>query len=198
MHQYAISNDHRIRVIYCIAAISIITGMGLGYFFHKILPAIIGITLTPPSTFFIFMCLFHLYDKFLWRVVPFSKVFRVPTFSGTWQGHLHKNSIKNGKSEKRIVSVFITQTWTKISICLEGQTSDSKSQTAFLDCDSARPELTYEYISKKRDRSETSIGLARLVLNESGIKGDYFSELSNKGPIVLNKGSVRPNQCNIS
>ena len=191
MHQYAITNDHRVKVNYILAILASLVCSAIAIMINDIISPTLNIALTPPSTFAVYMLLFNLYDNFFWNIYPFNSLFKIPNYSGVWKGKLIKNRHNNGSEEMSNVTVTIKQNWSKISICLTGQTSDSRSQTAFIDCDGALPELTYEYISKKRNRSETTIGITRLILHSNEkIEGDFFSELSNKGPIVLAKVKI--------
>jgi hypothetical protein len=171
-------------VVYSLAAIAAATGAAVATALHSAGAAVWQVTIVPPSTFAIFTVLYQLYDKLLWRWFPFSRLFRMPLFSGKWSGSLMRTG-DDGVQEKRNIEILIRQTWTSISICLTGNTSDSKSVMASVDSECALPELTYQYISRKRDRAETSIGVTHLIMNGDQIRGYYFSELSKASPISL-------------
>lgn len=190
MHNYSITNT-KIRI----TAVSVIA-IAAAYLTFLLNPVItlLPISLQPLSPFAAFGVLFFIFDKWVWKLWPLSKLLNIPNFNGTWKGDCQSKSKKaNGK---KINCTFkIKQTFTQIIIDGSFDSSDSASFAANVDhVNPYRAKLVYSYLNKPKGNAvqtqDKHIGTVELDLkNESELNGNYFTDRlpQSKGAFNLKK-----------
>ncbi len=134
-----------------------------------------------PSVMGFYGLLYTFFDKFLWKLnlwgIRFSAI---PNIQGTWIGTI-KSSYNDGR-EMNGIALYIHQSWFKMSVQIETETSRSFSTMAVVNTNSSsEPGLKYEYISEPGTFSvqtmQTHRGTANLRLNfdETHLIGEYYT-----------------------
>jgi hypothetical protein len=123
---------------------------------------------------------YHLFDKFIWplQIGKFS-FSSIPNLQGTWVGTIH--SSYNDTDYDGIV-IYIHQTWSRVSVHLQTQTSGSRSTMAAINTlGSSEATLKYEYMNEPTARSMQTMsihrGTANMRLSPDSclLEGDYFT-----------------------
>jgi hypothetical protein len=141
------------------------------------------------------------FDRFVWKIPVVAKIglVKVPDLNGKWPGHIITSfDDQQDDALRHEVSVSISQSWTRISICLQTNISESRSTTASIVTQQPpNTILVYEYHNAPRALAPTTMhehrGLCRLsVRNEAGatlLEGEYFSgrDRQNQGLISLRR-----------
>lgn len=146
----------------------------------------LGVNVNLPPTFLslvgagaVYVVLFWLFDRHLWRIGPVAKLLKVPDLSGRWQCEgvpLDKGKVVSWHGEMRIV-----QSWDRIRVHLTTEESTSDSLAAALQYDAAEGyRLFYHYRNQPRVGSlklAAHHGFAELVFaeGEQSATGDYFN-----------------------
>lgn len=198
MHTYSINSPERWRILFFIAVVSIGLGNGLDFILNQYWE--LGAEyLSIPSAFAIYVGLYALFDKYLWKFKLFSKlgIIETPNFSGTWTGKAQ--STLDAFESTYNFTLTVHQTWAKISIILEGDTRVSKSTMAAIEkTNPSFSKIEWGFLSKSKPMSYQDegmfYGVTRLDLktDESNkinneIEGDYYTDRSREtyGKIVL-------------
>lgn len=178
MHAYATDVDRK-GVPIALAVISI--GVTL-LFLYVIQTLKINIPwwIDTPSVMGFYGILYALYDRALWRLhFGNFRLSHIPEVSGVWAGKL-TSSYNNGT---KVDIVFtIEQTWSRISIRTETETSTSSTTMAALNTDEyLDPGLKYEYLSEPGAFATPTMlihrGTGHLRLSADGkmLTGDYYT-----------------------
>lgn len=178
MHAYATDIDRK-GVTIILALISI----GATLFFLYVTQTFrinIPWWIDTPSVMGFYGILYALYDRVLWRLqVGGLRLSHIPDVKGVWAGEL-TSSYKDGT--KIDIVFFIEQTWTKISIRTETETSTSATTMAALNTDEyLEPGLKYEYLSEPGAFATPTMqihkGTGHLRLSPDGQRliGDYYT-----------------------
>lgn len=192
MHAYSVNSEERKTVPFFLAGLSILIVLLL-----KDIPNMPG-WMPIPSVFALYGILYKAFDKFLWKWRPLQicGIVDTPNLNGKWK------MLSRSSMNKYIIeyegTLNIDQTWTKISIYLDGERAFSKSLMAGFDIrTSGSFSLKWEYISQKKpefsEEDYLHYGLTRVLNNsECGYKllrGDYFTDRSRHyyGPVTLIK-----------
>lgn len=134
------------------------------------------------SEFLIFTILYWVFDNWLWRWSIFRLLFAIsaPNLAGTWRGILKSNT--NGKELD--ITLYIRQSWSKISVAISFDNSTSSSICATILCSQALPKLIYTYENiphhRESDTMTRHIGTAELTLNNNCLNGNYFTSGDRK------------------
>ncbi|MEI2580010.1 Cap15 family CBASS effector [Scytonema sp. PRP1] len=196
MHTYATDAKDREWVLLWIAALAVVATLLLNYVL-KVLNLQVPWWLDAPSVMGFYGLLYELFDEVIWalRIGPI-RFSDIPNLRGTWVGVI-RSSYQTG-TETRGVIIYIRQTWSKISVQLETETSRSKSTMAAVYTEnSSEPGLKYEYANEPGARSPETMqphrGIVNLVLSpdRKTLKGDYFTSRSRQtyGEMVFQRVS---------
>jgi hypothetical protein len=192
MHTYSINSPERSNIPFILAGISI--GLILLLKYKIVLPSWIPV----PGVFALYGILYGIFNKWLWKWKFLSKTGLIctPNLNGTWE-MLSKSSMNNYEKEYAGV-VTINQTWTTISIYLDGEKFTSTSIMAGIDIKTdAIFTLKWEYLSRKKpefsDKDYMHTGMTRVLAENKSkplqLKGDYFTDRSrhNYGSVIMYK-----------
>jgi len=178
MHAYATDVDRKgVPIILALVAIGATL---LFLYVIQTLKITVPWWIDAPSVMGFYGIFYALYDRVLWRLHMGSLSFsHIPDVNGVWAGVL-ASSYNNGT---RIDIVFyIEQTWTKISIRTETETSTSSTTMAALYTDEyLEPGLKYEYLSEPGPFATPTMqihkGAGHLHLSADGqtLTGDYYT-----------------------
>jgi len=133
--------------------------------------------------FGIFVGLYMLFDRYLWKLGWVRKLLLIPDLNGAWECNGH-TVLKNGEEVdihwNGVISV--TQSWSKILIHLRTSQSESKSISGSLYHDNGVGfRLLYQY-DNRPNADETDLlnhsGSVELLFNESATEasGSYFTD----------------------
>ena len=145
------------------------------------MPVILVNWLQPPSSMALFGLLYTAFDKWVWRlrVLRTFGIVRVPDLNGEWQG----KGLSSFDNEEFLVNVRITQTWTKLAVVVETDTSRSRSMGAWFSVQQPAPSLTYEYHNDPKPVSSAQTmsphrGTALLWIKDNGsvMEGEYYTD----------------------
>ncbi|BAZ51678.1 hypothetical protein NIES4103_43360 [Nostoc sp. NIES-4103] len=196
MHSYATDAKDRETILLWIATLAVVATLLLNYLL-KVLNIEVPWWLDAPSVMGFYGLFYQLFDDVVWALkfepIRFSNI---PNLRGTWVGVI-RSSYQNG-TETRGVILYIRQTWSKISVEIETETSRSKStMAAVYTQDSSEPGLKYEYTNEPSARSPETMqphrGIVNLVLSpdRKTLKGNYFTSRSRQtyGEMVFQRVS---------
>ena len=194
MHPYVTNSKERVRVVVCLALLSVIIMYGFHVFLSKA-----GILwpwwLEAPSVWGVFGVLYRWFDIQLWRFPWLRKIriVEVPDLNGQWRVQGYSATDEKSFTGK----VFIQQTWTQISITMETEYSRSHSLTASLLLN--QPDgttLSYEYRNEPKANAPSTMhahrGTAVLYLSDNNsLEGEYYSgrDRQNYGTLQLAKNA---------
>lgn len=193
MHAYQVDVDKRNKPLWTMMGIASITAAVLVGWINaqEIHPAIKNFV-PAPSAFVIFLLIYLLFDKWLWKLTPTRWFFSIcePNLSGTWKGKLKSNT----HNKEMEVTIQIKQRWSKIGISISFDKSTSSSFSAAILCSKSLPVLVYSYDNTPHERESDTmtrhIGTAELVLKDKNtLSGGYFNSGDRKteGSIVVTR-----------
>ena len=175
MHDYSISGYGRFRFVYFLTMLAVL-----------LLPLVttlggwIGVT-TNLTTFSVFAGLFFIFDNWLWRQQVVSWFLKTPDLAGQWICSGKTNSV-DGVARDWSGKITISQTWSKISIALETETSTSISIIARLNSVAGQGfQLIYNYSNETKVRDPKLLGHAgtsKLLISKDlkSATGTYFND----------------------
>ncbi len=122
-----------------------------------------------------------LYEKWLWRIDPFSCV---PCVKGCYSGYIFSKY----DSMNHDATMEIKQTYLSVGITMSTGESESRSITASIECVSGIYELVFMYQNnpkaKYRDRSQIHYGTARLnIIDKEHLVGSYYTDRNTMGDL---------------
>jgi hypothetical protein len=129
----------------------------------------------------IFVGLYWLFEKFVWRIPAISQLLRVPNLSGTWICLGQTLNPDHSPGYQWQGTVTIVQSWDKLRVRLKTSQSGSNSVAAALVCDDAEGWiLLYDYRNEPRiDQAELRAhrGFAELTIAKDlqTAEGAYFN-----------------------
>lgn len=199
MHEYINDSKKNYMVYLFISILSIMLAKLVNVYCIPLINIKFGINLwwiDVPSILGFYCILFGLFDRLLWKLKYINYILKIIDLSGEWKVKLR--SSYDGFEQERVGEVSIKQTWSKISIKFNNDTSSSHSINASLRMNSkAGKLLSYEYISKPKastiDTMNMHYGYVHLeILDNNNLKGDYFSDSGRKnhGTFELCKVSI--------
>lgn len=128
MHTYSMKDCARERYIFYLALLAVallaIAKQYAGFFG-------VAISITTVS---VFAAMFFIFDHWAWRVAWLSKLVGIPNLAGQWNVTGQTNGA-DGQPREWTAVATIVQTWSRIAISLETDTSRSRSGMAALECD---------------------------------------------------------------
>lgn len=199
MHEYAINSDERIKIPFFLALVSI-TVIGLARSMIDTGNAPLKLYYILPSAFALYGIMIFCFDKFFWKIWVLNKlgIVRVPNLNGPWKGCLR--SSRHNYEKEIPISVSIHQTWTKLSISLETNQTESESlMAAFQIKNPSTLNLRWEYISSSRPqyyaKEYSHAGVTSLKITTNGssvaneISGKYYTDIGRQsyGEIILRR-----------
>lgn len=175
MHTYSMrgcSREHHVFYVSFLAlsALAIIKQIA-GYY-----GVAIGIT-----SIAVFTAFFYGFDHYLWRLRGVSRLIGIPNLAGTWQVKGKTNGADGTPREWR-GEARIEQTWSRIAICLETESSRSRSAMASLERDPGHGyRVVFGYENTPKDTTtelRSHQGTCELVFSPDLAKADatYFND----------------------
>lgn len=155
-----------------------------------------------------FYGLFHeIFDRRLWRtgLVRFIRLVAVPVANGRWTGYLISSFDPEGG--KKPVTLNVVQTWRRIRIVLETESSESRSLSASMVADDPRiTTISYEYLNEPKAHARATMhahrGTARLAFRSTEdaevLDGEYYTGRDRQNLGILHferpsrKGTRKP------
>ena len=135
---------------------------------------------TVPSFAGFYSGLHWLFDRHIWKSRTLGRlgVVQIPDLNGLWTGSV-RSSIDNYTSAYE-VKVVIRQHWSRLTVRLETEHSQSRSLGAtFRIGDLPYPELSYLYINEPKAGSHVSMnshrGTVVLEFKETVLEGQYYT-----------------------
>jgi SMODS-associating 2TM, beta-strand rich effector domain len=184
MHTYATDAEDR-RIVPPVLAVLAIGATLLLVYVVGLLKIQIPWYIDTPSVMGFYGIFYGLYNRWLWNkhIGPFH-FSAIPYVGGVWAGIIN-SSYEGGAKINAVIS--IKQTWQKISIRLETETSTSHTIMAALETeDSLDPGLKYEYMSEPEPHAAETMhihrGTGHLHLSPDGkrLVGDYYTGRERK------------------
>lgn len=202
MHDYSIDRHPKEKILFVLSFIAIAVAPALNRGVATAVESLGAATgwasgpVTAIPVFGLFLGIYWLFDAKLWRVPRLRRLLLIPDLNGTWSCEgltsLRRGQLVNTAWEADIV---ITQSWSKIQICVRTRQSASRSVSASL---SREPGVGYRLIYNYRnDPSANELelqkhdGTAEITFDEdchSGT-GNYFTDRhrSTVGTMALRK-----------
>jgi hypothetical protein len=189
MHGYSVDGHDRQVVHGVLATLSVAAALFLDSALKRLGWAVPW-WVDSPSVMGFFGFLHRAYELHGWRVFRST-----PDFRGTWVGWADSTHANGTRSP---VVLHIRQTWTRISICLESETSVSRSLMAAVHTrDGSRPGVSYEYLNEPKARTVSTLHIhrgtvaLRLGAAPDELEGDYYTgrDRSNVGTLAIRRVS---------
>lgn len=184
MHPYSTDSTERVRILWGILALSIPSA----YLLHIITTKVLQLDswwIETPSVFGIAGAIYWVFDNWLWRLRIFRQlgIVRVPDLNGEWEvdGQTSYEEASSGERKRFKARVKIKQSWTRIQVLLETDSSMSHSLSASILVNEARgAELTYMYFNEPKAGAPNTLvphrGTAWLIQkDEDCLEGEYYT-----------------------
>lgn len=204
MHDYSIRGFSKLKIIYWLSVISVITTPLITNFLSPVLQKLrlkTGILETAGlsvSGFLVFTVLWWLFSKFIWKIPFVQIILNIPNFTGAWKcagtGRKYEDSSYTNEWEG---TVTIEQTFDKILISQRTSKSTSHSTSVFGDLEKRSANeyvLTYMYENEPFSQEEglhRHMGFCRLVFNtkDQTVIGNYYTDTDrgSYGKMMLTK-----------
>lgn len=201
MHGYIIEGKRRHSVVFWLAVLSILAGVGLTYVVDLIIGELEKIDGTQiiillysavfsVSAGAIFAILYCLYDNYFWKI----KIFKNRDLSGKYKCVGVSKDKSQKEKDRFTATIIIKQTWTKISVNLKTDKSHSDSFMAKISQNGVGDiRLDYCYTNNtdqtNKDMVSRHTGTATIIFS-SEIKGKYYNQPDDRmryGELVLTK-----------
>lgn len=193
MHSYQIDVEKRNKPLWAMmGAAAVITAALSGWINSLETYPTIKNFLPAPSAFFTFFILYWIFDNWLWQWTLLRWLFGIsePNLAGSWKGILKSNTY----NKEIDVTLHIKQRWSKISVAISFDKSNSSSFSAIIRRPKTLPVLVYNYDNTPHDRESDTmtrhIGTAELVLiDENTLTGIYFTsgDRNTEGSISVSR-----------
>lgn len=179
-HEYCVQNgynrSHVGRYVYAFAtAVSWLLIYALLKVFGE-LPSHWNTILSTLTTGTLFLAVYFLFEKWMWKTTLFFNILKYPNISGEWscsgESSFQQEDDKMIKQNfKWDGTVIILQSWDKVRIRLETKTSISNSISAAIVYDEIDEyKILYSYENRPKDLEHTELrthrGFAELTLNK--------------------------------
>jgi hypothetical protein len=183
MHPFATDSEERKLVLFVLALVSLFATWLLHVFISWIGQQT---NFSPPwwleipSVLTFYGIFYEMFDRWIWkmRIVKQVGLVRIPDLGGTWKGYL-KTSYDDFKEEHQ-ASLKIFQSWTRIGISQQAQSSKGESFAAsILTKEPEAKRLFFMYRNTPQADSDPNlhqhIGSAQLILAGGILSGDYYN-----------------------
>jgi hypothetical protein len=178
MHYYSIDSEIRKNVIVILA----ITSLSLPTIFEN-LRTFLGINQNLEFSIsfgLIFGILYWTFEYFIWKILSWMKL--LPNLNGKWtaKGISSFFDPETGQNSEFEMRIKIKQTFSKIEIFAQSNSSTSKSIMASIETQRAVPVLRYAYDNEPDNMANQELQrhpglMALLISSDNEMKGDYFS-----------------------
>ncbi len=181
MHHYATDSNERKLVPVLLAIVSILASWAL-YNALGVLQLAIPWWFDAPSVMGFYGLFYSIFDRRLWRIPIIQKIglVNLPNLNGNWEGYLLSSFDEH--STKYDARIEIIQSWTRISIILRTENSESHSIIATLTTENPGGIiLSYAYLNEPKANAKKTMhihrGTAWLTLVKSGemFEGEYYT-----------------------
>ena len=196
MHEYVSSNSHRKDVIVILTVISLLINCALTPLCNLILEKLYEnlelvlypfIILLSVSFSLVFSFLYFLFNNFIWKIIPGIKKQNI-------NGSYVCEGVSSYKGASWQGTVKINQTWSKIFITLQTQTSSSNSYMANIAVnENGSIQLNYCYMNKPNgiDKAlKKHEGTAEIIFYGKDVSGKYYNyplDRPRYGTLILHK-----------
>jgi hypothetical protein len=148
-----------------------------------------------PSAFALYGGLVVLYDRYLWRIRPFSYGAAVPNIGGKYQGTVEGHDATAEPGGGTPVRAVVTQTWSKIEVVVEGaRTISNVVICGFFVENRAKARLVFTYLVRERvpspEKNKYGEGTQELRVEEGDslmLVGPYYSTKRRRGTLRLQR-----------
>lgn len=128
MHEYALTDHPREKIILVIAVIALLISQFISEYLYAFLKTFMNITMTHSlSLFTIFAIIYFLFNKYIWNLKLFYKLFHFPNLEGEWECTGLSHNIEKQEDFPWEGVVVIKQSWDKILISIRTKNSSSQS-----------------------------------------------------------------------
>jgi hypothetical protein len=191
MHDYSMRGHPRERLIYYLAAAAF-SLMPLA----TTLTGWLGVGIAVGS-FTLFSGLFYLFDHYAWRITPVRRLFKLPDLNGKWTCAGTQIDSSGAVTKEWQAAVTIKQTWSRLCIALQTDSSRSRSGPASIEHDEGHGyRLLYTYQNDPVPGQKPLAphrGTCELIFNDECnlAEGVYFNDHNRQsfGRIKLTKQS---------
>ncbi|MEO0514345.1 MAG: hypothetical protein AAF086_03510 [Planctomycetota bacterium] len=197
MHAYTNDWPWKAHLHYALGVISGSIASLLGYL-ASLVASWTGIPVSGLSALVVYIALFCLIDRWLWRFKHIRHFMIIPNLNGKWKTDGH--TVRKNGDEVSIVwnnTLTITQSWTKIQIQSSGGASESKSVIASIERE-ANGAFLLRYLYRNTPKlgsadgdMQAHYGFARVLISPDGSEGagSYFTDegRTTAGTIEINK-----------
>ncbi|QNR09097.1 hypothetical protein [Macrococcoides canis] len=132
--------------------------------------------------------IFILFESCLWKFC--YRIHKEPLIFGKYTGVI-KYSHQYGENKTKDIEVSIEQSYLFSRVYLKTNEISSSSLTSSIVNENGESVLYYTYITNPKDKYSESNpinrGTARLVINNKGLEGGYWTNRKTTGDIILNK-----------
>jgi hypothetical protein len=148
MHTYASDSIDRKVAPFVIAAFAVLAAVGCSHLLAVLAPSVPW-WVKQPTVMMLYGFGHLLYDRLVWRCrIGGLRLSQIPDCGGTWYGEIHSSHNSGTKIEGM---VHVHQTWSKICVEFESESSRSFSRMAALNVTPGATEgLVYEYTNEPR------------------------------------------------
>ena len=194
MHAYATDSNERRSVPLLLAIASVLCALALNRL-QIVAQFQLPWWIDAPSVVGFYALFYAIFDNCLWRMPILRKIgiVNLPDLRGKWKGHIA--SSLDGHASQHGTTVNIRQSWSRASIELWTETSESKSLSATVLTENRNAiEISYEYLNEpKADAAKTMHthrGTTRLTLSPDRrkLEGAYYTGRDRQSFGVLSVG----------
>lgn len=187
MVAYSVDTHPRGRIYYVMASLSIASAYGVSHLLKNYATGSV-------ATVTAYICLFFLFDRYLWKWPGINTLVDIPDFSGTWDGVLTVHS--NPQPQRIKLLLRIVQRWTSINLVFDSP--NIKSTAKLVGISVSTPGLTritwvYQCEPKHSQVSPDIVesGITDLELQLHGprpmLTGTYYSRRGHIGEFHVTK-----------
>lgn len=194
MHKYTITYLNKNEIIFKISAISIVLSTLLSKLLDKF-----NITFVSISSATLFVILYNIVRKYLWKSEKLFWLFKTPDINGNWEVQgLSKNDKLNQEFVWKGV-MSITQTFDEIVILLKTENSNSSSKSFSCSLSQSNEEefeLDYKYNNSPSNNAMDDMKkhegscIIKFNIKEKKAEGSYFNngrDRATNGTMTLKK-----------
>lgn len=183
LHFYSKDFPHSSRIHFVIAVISIAV-FYLSYTFFPQIKFLKSIHISPAIALTIFGLLVIFFDRYVWKVLCWSKNIPVVDYSGTYEGSMVAID-KDGVETHHPVAIEIKQTWSKMQIIFKSGSAESVSISSSLiksKVENENPFVWYNYFNEgyndNGQRMGAHYGTTKLKFStdKKNVEANYFTE----------------------
>lgn len=128
MHEYSVIGHPREKIIFVVAFISIVFGPLVVSLVEGLYGSITGqVTSLTIAVMSIFLALYFVFNKWVWKVGIFSKIFSFPNLNGSWTCSGETLDTGGLVTYEWSGKIRIEQSWDKVLITLSTENSKSTS-----------------------------------------------------------------------